>query len=397
MGDENEKKILTPQEQMAKALEDLNAAGQTYQNTVKDSGKTYSSDLKTIGETLKSSIDESGDDMTKAGKEYLDIANTWIQAANTRAETQRKINEEMEQQNKRVRTIGGLAEAASALVNVLGTVHGASNQQWQSPQPQWAERADKYRLERDRKLENYREMKQTLERQRAQIQYGIGTDAAKRKADNARTLADVAAKRAAVKYNSAVDAAKAGVEAATTSANTAIRGIDVLLGNAARQQSNYNDSRRIAVYERNQGMDPRTGKFYNPATGKYDLDAPHISMVQDNPGNTGGGDPDEVMRTAFAADTSVLDELVRSFGDDAYSSYADYVAAGNDRHSAKAKRKLDEEHKEIVNLIRKFNDSTGTLKFTVADLNLLEKYAPEYYEKYKRGMGVVAADAWPEI
>lgn len=368
---------------MAKALEDLNAAGNTYKSVVEESGKTYSSDLETIGTNLKSSIDESGDDMTKAGKDYLDIANTWIQAANTRAETQRKINEEMEQQNKRVRTIGGLAEAASALVNVLGTVHGASNQQWQSPQPQWAERADKYRLERDRKLENYREMKQTLERQRAQIQYGIGTDAAKRKADNARTLADVAAKKAAVKYNSAVDAAKAGVEAATTSANTAIRGIDVLLGNAARQQSNYNDSRRIAVYERNQGMDPRTGKFYNPATGKYDLDAPHISMVQDNPGNTGGGDPDEVMRTSFAADTSVLDELVQSFGDNAYSSYADYVAAGNDKHSARAKRQLEEGHREIANLIRKFNDGTGTLKFTVADLNLLEEYAPQYYEKHK--------------
>ena len=383
MGDENEKKILTPEEQMAKALEDLNAAGQTYQNAVKDSGKTYSSDLKTIGETLKSSIDESGDDMTKAGNDYIGLVDNWIKAAKTRAETQRKINEEMEQQNKRVRTIGGLAEAASALVNVLGTVHGASNQQWQSPQPQWAERADKYRLERDRKLENYREMKQTLERQKAQIQYGIGTDAAKRKADNARTLADLEAKKAAVKYNSAVDVAKAGVEAATTSANTAIRGIDVLLGNAARQQSNYNDSRRIAVYERNQGMDPRTGKFYNPATGKYDLDAPHISMVQDNPGNPGGGDPDEVMRTSFAADTSVLDELVQSFGDNAYSSYADYVAAGNDKHSARAKRQLEEGHREIANLIRKFNDGTGTLKFTVADLNLLEEYAPEYYEKHK--------------
>lgn len=383
MGDENEKKILTPQEQMAKALEDLNAAGQTYQNAVKDNGETYSSDLKTIGETLKSSIDESGDDMTKAGNDYLGLVDNWIKAAKTRAETQRKINEEMEQQNKRVRTIGGLAEAASALVNVLGTVHGASNQQWQSPQPQWAERADKYRLERDRKLENYREMKQTLERQRAQIQYGIGTDAAKRKADNARTLADLEAKKAAVKYNSAVDAAKAGVEAATTSANTAIRGIDVLLGNAARQQSIRNDSRRIEIYERNQGMDPRTRKFYNPATGKYDLDAPHISMGQDNPGNPGGGEPDEVMRTTFAADTSVLDELVQSFGDDAYSSYADYVAAGNDRHSARAKRQLEEGHREIANLIRKFNDSTGTLKFTVADLNLLEEYAPEYYEKHK--------------
>ena len=383
MGDENEKKILTPEEQMAKALEDLNAAGQTYQNAVKDSGQTYSSDLKTIGETLKSSIDESGTDMTKAGNDYLGLVDNWIKAAKTRAETQRKINEEMEQQNKRVRTIGGLAEAASALVNVLGTVHGASNQQWQSPQPQWAERADKYRLERDRKLENYREMKQTLERQRAQIQYGISTDAAKLKADKARTLADVEAKKAAVNYNSAIDLAKAGVEAATTSANTAIRGIDVLLGNAARQQSNYNDSRRIAVYERNQGMDPRTGKFYNPATGKYDLDAPHISMVQDNPGNPGGGDPDEVMRNTFAADTSVLDDLVLAFGDNAYGSYADYVAAGNDRKSARTKRQLEEKHREVANLIRKFNDSTGTLKFTVADLNLLEEYAPEYYEKHK--------------
>ena len=368
---------------MAKALEDLNAAGQTYQNAVKDSGQTYSSDLKTIGETLKSSIDESGTDMTKAGNDYLGLVDNWIKAAKTRAETQRKINEEMEQQNKRVRTIGGLAEAASALVNVLGTVHGASNQQWQSPQPQWAERADKYRLERDRKLENYRQMKQTLERQKAQIQYGIGTDAAKRKADNARTFADLEAKKAAVKYNSAVDLAKAGVEAATTSANTAIRGIDVLLGNAARQQSNYNDSHRIAVYERNQGMDPRTGKFYNPATGKYDLDAPHISMVQDNPGNPGGGDPDEVMRNTFAADTSVLDDLVLAFGDNAYGSYADYVAAGNDRKSARTKRQLEEKHREVANLIRKFNDSTGTLKFTVADLNLLEEYAPEYYEKHK--------------
>lgn len=383
MGDENEKKILTPEEQMAKALEDLNTAGETYQNTVKDSGETYKSDLKTIGETLKSSIDTLGTDMETTGNTYIGIADKWIQAAKDRAETQRKINEEMEQQNKRVRTIGGLAEAASALVNVLGTVHGASNQQWQSPQPQWAERADKYRLERDRKLENYREMKQTLERQRAQIQYGISTDAAKMKADKARTLADVAAKKAAANYNTSIDLAKAGVEAATTSANTAIRGIDVLLGNDARQQSINNDSRRIAVYERDQGMDPRTRKFYNPATGQYDLDSRYIGMEETNPGNPSGGEPDEVMRTTFAADTSVLDELVHSFGDDAYSSYADYVAAGNDRQSARTKRQLEEGHREIANLIRKFNDSTGTLKFTVADLNLLEEYAPEYYEKHK--------------
>lgn len=452
MGDENEKKELTPQEQIAKALEDLNAAGQTYKKAVEDSGTTYIGDLDKVGTDLKTGLEQSETDMKKAGQDYLDIANTWIQAANTRAETQRKINEEMEKQNRRVRTIGGLAEAASALVNVLGTVHGASNQQWQSPQPQWAERADKYRLERDRKLENYREMKQTLERQRAQIQYGIGTDAAKKKADNARTLADVEAKKAAIKYNSAIDAAKAGVEAATTSANTAIRGIDVLLGNTARQESIRNDTRRIAnetrrieAYERGQGMDPRTRKFYNPATGKYDLDSQYMGGGTDK----SGGDPDTVMRTAFAADTSVLDELVHAFGEREveampvsqtsptasqtnansgqtqsngegqtdgegtsetqtqpttteqpksyiYNTYADYAGAGKDRKSARAKRQLDEEHREIVNLIRKFNDSTGTLKFTVADLNLLEKYAPEYYEKYKAGMGVIAADIYPD-
>ena len=64
---------------------------------------------------------------------------------------------------------GGLAEAASALVNLIGTTKGAVSQKWESPQPRWAERADILRKERETKLKNYKDQITALQQAKNQI------------------------------------------------------------------------------------------------------------------------------------------------------------------------------------------------------------------------------------
>ena len=71
--------------------------------------------------------------------------------------------------NTNMQFYGGLAEAASALVNLIGTTKGAVSQKWKSPQPKWAERADKFRKEREAKLKKYNEQIAALQQAKNQI------------------------------------------------------------------------------------------------------------------------------------------------------------------------------------------------------------------------------------
>lgn len=74
-----------------------------------------------------------------------------------------------EKANTDMQFYGGLAEAASALVNLIGTTKGAVSQKWESPQPRWAERADILRKERETKLKNYKDQIAALQQAKNQI------------------------------------------------------------------------------------------------------------------------------------------------------------------------------------------------------------------------------------
>ena len=74
-----------------------------------------------------------------------------------------------EKANTDMQFYGGLAEAASALVNLIGTTKGAVSQTWESPQPRWAERADILRKERETKLKNYKDQITALQQAKNQI------------------------------------------------------------------------------------------------------------------------------------------------------------------------------------------------------------------------------------
>ena len=74
-----------------------------------------------------------------------------------------------EKVNTDMQFYGGLAEAASALVNLIGTTKGAVSQKWESPQPRWAERADILRKERETKLKNYKDQITALQQAKNQI------------------------------------------------------------------------------------------------------------------------------------------------------------------------------------------------------------------------------------
>ena len=74
-----------------------------------------------------------------------------------------------EKANTDMQFYGGLAEAASALVNLIGTTKGAVSQKWESPQPRWAERADILRKERETKLKNYKDQINALQQAKNQI------------------------------------------------------------------------------------------------------------------------------------------------------------------------------------------------------------------------------------
>lgn len=74
-----------------------------------------------------------------------------------------------EKANTNMQFYGGLAEAASALVNLIGTTKGAVSQKWESPQPRWAERADILRKERETKLKNYKDQITALQQAKNQI------------------------------------------------------------------------------------------------------------------------------------------------------------------------------------------------------------------------------------
>ena len=110
-------------------------------------------------------LQQSLNPLEQAEKDYDQIVSGMV------AERDAYVKEtaKTEKVNTDMQFYGGLAEAASALVNLIGTTKGAVSQKWESPQPRWAERADILRKERETKLKNYKDQITALQQAKNQI------------------------------------------------------------------------------------------------------------------------------------------------------------------------------------------------------------------------------------
>lgn len=101
----------------------------------------------------------------QAEKDYDQIVSGMVAERDAYAKETAKT----EKANTNMQFYGGLAEAASALVNLIGTTKGAVSQKWESPQPRWAERVDVLRKEREAKLKNYKDQITALQQAKNQV------------------------------------------------------------------------------------------------------------------------------------------------------------------------------------------------------------------------------------
>lgn len=260
--DDELKKLSEAAEKAAKAEQDAMSAAEKANN---DLLSEYNERTKELQEQAQ----QSNKATEEAGLSYIDMIGSWENAMRQHSQ---KLQEEAEAKNKKEQSAmkaGGLAGAASAIINLIGTAKGAHNQQQENFISNWQSRADAARRERDARLGSYRDQLRTLESQRALLKYNFAKGKAAADANLASLLAqrgDAAAqlKAAGVKEAATGKAKNAAGESARAAQvyNAALRAKQA----AARINTEY--SKQLA-----NGYDSRTGKFYNPQTKKYDSDS----------------------------------------------------------------------------------------------------------------------------
>lgn len=278
--DDELKKLSEAAEKAAKAEQDAMSAAEKANN---DLLSEYNERTKELQEQAQ----QSNKATEEAGLSYIDMIGSWENAMRQHSQ---KLQEEAEAKNKKEQSAmkaGGLAGAASAIINLIGTAKGAHNQQQENFISNWQSRADAARRERDARLGSYRDQLRTLESQRALLKYNFakgkaaadanlssllaqrGDAAAQLKAAGVKEAATGRAKiaagesaRATQVYNAALRAKQAAATATKDALQTQIKAQEA----AARINTEY--SKQLA-----NGYDSRIGKFYNPQTKKYDSDS----------------------------------------------------------------------------------------------------------------------------
>ena len=368
-------------------LSQLDSAARMAAGKIKMAGDQYYLDYTDQTREIERKLNDLDKKAAEAGKTYSQMVDGWIAARKEEEEAQRRRIEAQEKRDQRIRTWGGITEAAAALVNLMGTAHGAANQKWESPQNKWAERADSLRRERDKKLEDLRSQMKTLETQKAQLEYSFAADKASRDSKRAEILAGREDKAAQIQRDTNVAAAQVASQSATQKASLGMQMLNLAISKEnrladlnLRAQSNAADNGlKWANYQlnkdqkeflqRSQGYDPQTKKWLNPETGKYDLDAP---AVQKTP-VFNAEDVDGSIRSLAQTNPDVMNELAKAMN---FGSYTDYANAKN-----KDKEKAQKKYNSVYQLIRKFQDTEGVFKFSSTDLALLKQYAPEFYNQ----------------
>ena len=356
---EKDKAAGTSPLQWIKDLQDKQEeAANEHADAINAAGDAYQQGYAQRSAELKESLDSANETARQAGITYADLVQTWIDAAQNEANAQRKRNEAQDQRDNRVRMWGGIAEAASALVNLIGTTKGAASQKWESPQQKWAERADKLRREREKKLEDYRNQMKTLQQQKAQLVYSLGKDEAEREEKTATIMTGRDDQAAQQDYKSAVDAAQVKAQGTQQGIALGMQGANMLLnsenaaeGRRIQRESLEQRKKENEFTQRSYGFDPETNKWWNPKTKAYDLDAPSGVRGTSQPKNGVGG----LTMDDF---TGIRDELAVQMG---FKNYNEYRIASRD-NSRQGKRDFiarTKDKPELNELLKKLVDPTS--------------------------------------
>ncbi len=240
---------------------------------INDATDAYAKSLKASNEQQKSAMNEHNKALQDNYAQLKDMISGWVKSAEEEKEAQRKRNEQSNRRDYQVRIFGGIAEAAAAIVNLVGTAHGASPMRWQSPQDRWAQRADQYRRERDAKLAKLDAQLKALDRQKAQLDFTMGKEQIER--DYKTKQAEISGDNEVAKaiYGGRVKAAQVQKEGNTRNISLAMQGL-----NTGRQEKSQKETESYRDFQRRlYGYDPETGLFYNSETKQFDRKTPeHI-------------------------------------------------------------------------------------------------------------------------
>ena len=157
---------------------------------------TVDEDLKAITDPYDASIGDT-----------QDMIKTLTGTKNQYEEDTKTINK----QNQKVSMWGGIAEAAAGLVNLFGTMGGATAMKWESPQNKWQDRIHTIAKEREAKLEKYNSQLTSLNQQLNQLNRAKGQAVAQYKKNEANIASH--ANDALQKATSSKQAALAKIEA----------------------------------------------------------------------------------------------------------------------------------------------------------------------------------------
>lgn len=149
---------------------------------------TVDEDLKAITDPYDASIGDT-----------QDMIKTLTGSKNQYEEDTKTINK----QNKKASMWSGIAEAAAGLVNLFGTMGGATAMKWESPQAKWQDRIHTIAKERESKLEKYNSQLNELNKQLNQLQRKKSDVVAQYKKNEAKIAAhtDEVIKKAISSYN----------------------------------------------------------------------------------------------------------------------------------------------------------------------------------------------------
>ena len=383
--EENEEKkgqtsVKTSQEQIQEFQQQQKEAAEQQEASIKTANDAYQKGFQQRTEQLNTAMTAANETAKQAGVTYVDMVQGWYDAAKAEAEEQRKRNEAQEKRDLNYRMYGGLAEAASALVNLIGTTKGAVSQKWESPQQKWAERTDALRRERDKKLEDLRSQMKTLQQQKAQLQYNLGKDDADRQMQTATIAANRGDQATQQRYQGEVAAAQTKAQGVQQGIALGMQGLNMLLneqnaaegrkiqwaGLAQQEENNKRLKEQNEFTQRSYGYDPDSGKWWNPKTKAYDLDAP--SGVRGTSQSKGG-----ISSLTMDDFAGVRDELATQMG---FADYNEYLSASRDgsREGKKAFKAKVEANPELNDLIKKLKDPTMLTDKDIMRLRVSQRF-----------------------
>lgn len=159
---EQEQQVAAPD--LSKITEEVDKSiqGVDYDKVIQNDVQDLNAQLNSAVDTNRQQIEDSYDNAA------FDI-DKMISSARISRQEQKNAAKEEEKTARQTSRFGGLAEAAAALVNLIGTTKGAANQTWQSPLPGLQQRIDQIMREREAKLDKYNEQIQSIREKRSAL------------------------------------------------------------------------------------------------------------------------------------------------------------------------------------------------------------------------------------